>query len=108
MKSKALISPTVLSSPSRKVKMKAKNRRPSRRSTRIAQVPAPYRYEPLPTSSSFRILELLPGREGDLVQFNYILADWNSPPEYEAISYAWGAPDDKATILHEGKDLSVP
>jgi hypothetical protein len=67
---------------------------------------APYTYEQLPSDSSFRILELLPGRKKDAVAFRLHIEDWNSPPSYEAISYAWGA-GEKVPVICNHRILNV-
>jgi hypothetical protein len=67
---------------------------------------APYTYEQLPSDSSFRILELLPGSKNDAVAFRLLIKDWNSPPSYEAISYAWGA-GEKVPVICNHRILKV-
>jgi heterokaryon incompatibility protein (HET) len=62
-----------------------------------------YSYEPLTGISSFRILELLPGDANDHISFRLHLADWNHPPPYEALSYAWGDSKDRIALLCDGK-----
>lgn len=71
------------------------------------QVAVPYVCEPLPTVSSFRVLELLQGHEDEEVSYLLHFADWNSPPPYEAISYAWGDTKIKAATICHGKSLNV-
>lgn len=63
-----------------------------------------YQYLKLPTLTSFRILELLPGHEGDDLSCLLHSADWSNARDYEAISYAWGDPSIRESITcHEGE-----
>lgn len=66
-----------------------------------------YRYEDLPSQTSFRVLELLPGEEGSPVSCLVHPVDWSNTVEYEAISYAWGNPNAKAPIICHGKRLEI-
>jgi hypothetical protein len=47
-------------------------------------------YEPLPTTSAFRVMELLPGNRQDPVRIQLLTASWALHPPYEPISYVWG------------------
>src|SRR6266480_5134893 len=69
--------------------------------------PSPYQFADLQTETSFRVLELLPGRGDAPISCLLHLADWNRPPEYEAVSYAWGDPNLRAPIKCHGKRLEV-
>ncbi|KAH8593018.1 heterokaryon incompatibility protein-domain-containing protein [Bisporella sp. PMI_857] len=51
-----------------------------------------YSYCALPITSSFRVLKLQPGADTDPITYTLDFADWQNPPPYEAISYAWGDP----------------
>jgi hypothetical protein len=66
-----------------------------------------YQYEDLPTLTSFRVVELLPGKESDPVYCLQHIVDWSNPLEYEAISYAWGDPSARAPVTCHGKRLEV-
>ena len=66
-----------------------------------------YQYEDLPTQTSFRVMELLPGQEGNPVSCLLHIVDWSNPLEYEAISYAWGNPSARTLITCHGKRLEV-
>jgi hypothetical protein len=66
-----------------------------------------YQYEVLPTHSSFRVFELLPGVEGDPISCVLRSVDWVDTPEYEALSYAWGDPKKRTTVIVDGKTLDV-
>jgi len=64
-------------------------------------------YDKLKSDSSFRILELLPGKNDESIAIILHVADWKTPPKYEAISYAWG--DTKVTVplICQGHVLKV-
>ncbi|KAF1992784.1 hypothetical protein P154DRAFT_595250 [Amniculicola lignicola CBS 123094] len=66
-----------------------------------------YDYQGLPSAKSFRVAELLPGRDGDDIVCKLHTTEWESHPEYEGISYAWGDPKLKAPIFCDGKILEV-
>jgi hypothetical protein len=67
----------------------------------------PYQYEDLPNPTSFRVVELLPGKEGDPVSCLLHVIDWSNRLEYEAVSYAWGDPNARAPIICDGKIIEV-
>jgi len=69
----------------------------------------PFQHEDLPDPPPvfFRIAELLPGGEGDPVSCLLHVADLSSPPEYEALSYAWGDPSATTTVFCDGKRKEV-
>ena len=68
----------------------------------------PYAYESLPkVESSFRVLELLPGESNDEICANLRVANWVTPPPFEALSYAWGDPTIRAPISCNGRMLKV-
>lgn len=49
----------------------------------------PYAYKSLPkVESSFRVLELLPGKDEELF-INLSVANLGTPPPFEALSYTW-------------------
>jgi hypothetical protein len=66
-----------------------------------------YNYSPLPSDSSFRVIELLPGKFEDEVRLQLQIADWSSPPTYEAISYAWGDAKDTEICICEGEEFTI-
>lgn len=68
---------------------------------------ARYNYSPLPTTSSFRVLELLPGAPDDEIHIRLHHVSWNEPPSYEAISYAWGDTSIKVQITCDGSMLDI-
>ncbi|KAL1386690.1 heterokaryon incompatibility protein-domain-containing protein [Phyllosticta capitalensis] len=55
-----------------------------------------YQYAPLEGPNSFRILEILPGQDGEPLRCNIIHVSMDEKPEYEALSYVWSL--GKATI----------
>ena len=55
--------------------------------------PERYGYGNLPTQTSFRVAELLPGDGTDPVRCLLHTVDWADVFQYEALSYAWGNPD---------------
>lgn len=67
----------------------------------------PYRYETLPTPTSFRVVELLPGKTDDPISCLLHQVDWSNLRDYEAISYAWGDPNAKAPIIVYEKIVEV-
>lgn len=67
----------------------------------------PYQYEVLPTQTSFRVIELLPGQQGNPIACLLHIGDWSNPLKYEAISYAWGDTSARAPITCHGKRLEV-
>jgi hypothetical protein len=66
-----------------------------------------YQYDALPTETSFRVLELLPGVESDPISCLLCSVYWADLPVYEAISYAWGDPKSKCPVIVDGKRLDV-
>jgi hypothetical protein len=65
-----------------------------------------YQYLPLQTSTSFRILELLPGRSSDSLQCRLHEFLLRSHPPFEALSYTWGDLDLNECV-HLSKKLGV-
>jgi Heterokaryon incompatibility protein (HET) len=66
-----------------------------------------YEYQPLPNATSFRVLELLPGQADEKIKFRLLVADWLSPPKYEAISYTWGDTKDIVLCKCDGKAVYI-
>ncbi|KIW17865.1 hypothetical protein PV08_05060 [Exophiala spinifera] len=78
--------------------------------------PAPYRYEPLDSPISIRLLDLLPGAEPDPV--HVVLRQVELPEDsdtiamaseayYTALSYTWGPPDPQFLIYVQGKSYQA-
>lgn len=66
-----------------------------------------YVYKELPSNTGFRILELLPGQDHEIVSFRLHFADWNDPPPFEALSYAWGDAKRTAFAVCDGSMLPI-
>jgi hypothetical protein len=70
-----------------------------------------YQYEPLTSEASFRILRLLPAQpwdgDIDIIRIEILEANLDNPPEYEAVSYAWGVEEATAAVVCNGKRLCV-
>jgi hypothetical protein len=66
-----------------------------------------YTYDILPSEKSLRIAELLLGSNNDDVSIKLHTVEWESLPEYEAISYAWGDPTVKAPVFCDGQVIEV-
>ena len=72
-----------------------------------------YTYLELPFKDSFRVLELLPGTSGSALRCNILHTRRKDEPQYEAISYTWGAPvfsylleeASSGTVLHITESL---
>ena len=67
----------------------------------------PYDELPQPPPDSFRVAEILPGRGDQPVSCLLHTTNWNNPPPYEAVSYAWGDANAKAQVLCNGKIIEV-
>lgn len=61
-----------------------------------------YQYEKLKSSTSTRLMELLPGQLADQLECRLRTVDLQTKPNYEAVSYVWGTEDNKPTILCDG------
>lgn len=66
-----------------------------------------YQYERLPDASSFRVLELQPGRDRDPIEIHLRVVNWDSPPDYEAISYTWGNTRHFTACVCDGRKLLI-
>ncbi|KAI0106694.1 HET-domain-containing protein [Daldinia grandis] len=60
-----------------------------------------------PECNQFRILTLLPGSGEEPLECILSHGDIGESPPYEAISYAWGEPHDKVSILCNSKPLVI-
>lgn len=58
-----------------------------------------YRYTPLANPSQTRLLQLVPGKWDDPINCVIEPVDLDEKPTYKALSYTWGDPDRKASIL---------
>jgi hypothetical protein len=66
-----------------------------------------YQYKPLPSTSSFRVMKLLPGQWRDTISIELEFASWDTPPKYEAISYVWGNPNNTKSCLCNRKKFLI-
>jgi hypothetical protein len=66
-----------------------------------------YQYKPLPTQSSFRLVELLPGQHEDTISYKLHLAEIGASKHYEAISYTWNDPNIQVSTYCDGKILQI-
>jgi hypothetical protein len=75
--------------------------------------PEPYRHSPLKESDSFRVIELAPSGDQaatlqcDLFHTTLRQAREDIISHYIVLSYVWGDPELKATILVGGQQLNV-
>jgi len=58
-----------------------------------AQTSERYVYRPFQSKNCIRLLQLLPGSRDDPIQGSLLFASFDSNPDYEALSYAWGSSD---------------
>jgi hypothetical protein len=74
--------------------------------------PGTFKYNPLRKGGlpRTRILELLPGTEEDPIQCNLkeIGLSTASSTKFESLSYTWGSPNDKTSMICNGMLLDVP
>ena len=69
---------------------------------------APYVYDKLdPTRRQIRICLIYPGTLGDPVRCSLRTVSLDDDPQYETLSYAWGAPVLDHTVLVDGAALNV-
>lgn len=89
---------------------KQRKRRTNRMAEPTETQPKPrYQHEPLPDQEKFfRLLELLPGKEGTAIHCRLRTYSINFHPPYECISYVWGDPDDKTDIFCHRRRIRVP
>jgi hypothetical protein len=57
--------------------------------------------------SQTRLIELLPGRDGDPIRINLFTVDNLSSQPYEALSYVWGSQDADVTVSINGRAFNV-
>jgi hypothetical protein len=69
----------------------------------------PYVYSPLKDKNAgIRVLLVHAGHESSPIHATLQHISLRNPPEYETISYVWGDPKERATIIVDGKTLDVP
>ena len=65
-----------------------------------------YAYTALPQGKWTRLVQLLPGAFDDPIEVDLITVELDDDmPSYEAVSYAWGDPNDTRSITCGGKIL---
>lgn len=70
---------------------------------------ADYLHQQLPTDEPhIRLLILPPGNASGDIQCSIFHCPVSSAPDYKAVSYCWGDPGDRTTIICDGRSLSVP
>jgi hypothetical protein len=73
-----------------------------------------FRYPQLTSNSRssgtqmFRLLELLPGQDSEMIVCNLRQASFLDSPKYETISYCWSILNDSTSIFCNNKRLSIP
>lgn len=67
----------------------------------------PYINTRLPTETSFRLLELLPGSDETPISYRLQIKDWKNAPSYEAVSYAWGDVSKRTPSICDGCLLMI-
>ena len=67
----------------------------------------PHQHENLPTKTSLRVAEILPGQGDDPISCILHVVDVSNPQQYEAVSYAWGDASLRAPVCCDGKRLEV-
>ena len=67
----------------------------------------PYVYESLPSSMSIRLIKVEAKNQTENLVCSFEIGDLSVPPEYTALSYAWGDTSNTATIVCHGKAVQV-
>jgi hypothetical protein len=67
----------------------------------------PFRYSQLPSSNHFRLFSLELGQKNDSLQGRLDIHILEQAPEYEALSYTWGAPDRDRSMRCNGVDFPI-
>lgn len=66
-----------------------------------------YQYQPLPSSTSIRVLKFEPSNKPDEISCSFVVMDAAAPPQYIALSYVWGDATNKVPIMINGKIVQV-
>ncbi|KAI9774468.1 MAG: hypothetical protein M1839_001701 [Geoglossum umbratile] len=69
--------------------------------------PAQPLYLPLLEGQAIRLVELAPGTPSDPVAIRLFIFELGHHPQYEALSYVWGSPENTVTILCNGRNMDV-
>jgi hypothetical protein len=64
-------------------------------------------YFPLVEAQIIRLVELAPGARDAPVVIRLFIAELEHHPEYDAISYVWGNPEDTLPILCNGRSFDI-
>jgi hypothetical protein len=64
-------------------------------------------YQPLPTSTSIRLLIIHPGVSSDKLKCDLQVVDLENAPQYETLSYVWGSPEPAAKIQVCDKEVNI-
>jgi hypothetical protein len=64
-------------------------------------------YLPLLNGELIRLVELSPGARDDPVVIRLFIAELQHHPEYEALSYVWGDPENKVPIQCNGRRVEI-
>jgi hypothetical protein len=67
----------------------------------------PYQYQRLKGRRSIRVLELLPDKKGAPLRCNMREVSLDENPDYEAVSYVWGAPEFVKRIFCGSEIMSI-
>jgi hypothetical protein len=89
-----------------------KLRKSSRNTERLQLIaekkPTTFKYADKLTECSVRVLELYPGKSGDIIKCRLTtISSQEADNTYEAISYAWGDSEDKVGIICNGDSLEI-
>jgi hypothetical protein len=66
-----------------------------------------FRYDPLPSANTIRLIELLPGKEYITIECRVIQTYIDEAAEFEALSYVWGDPCNKVGIFCNGRSVKI-
>jgi hypothetical protein len=66
-----------------------------------------YQYNPLEGSRYIRLVELFPGKEEEVIHCALRHVSLDSEPNFEALSYVWGDPEDVQYIICDGCKLNI-
>lgn len=66
-----------------------------------------YQYRPLPDHSSVRVLDLVAGKDGEVLSGTISSTSLTDSGVYEALSYAWGEANFSETICIDGVNLPI-
>jgi hypothetical protein len=64
-------------------------------------------YFPLLQGQVIRLLQLMPGVRDDVVSTRMLVAELGYHPDYEALSYVWGDPNNTVPITCNGREMPI-